>query len=123
MIFGMGMLEMGITFSFGQLLIDDAIVRNVQRTLEKKATLPGTIADDLSHIGDFVADYVKGSRYKTELTEKIRGAGVFGDRRSGENLAAAANSLAGEIIGSHRVEPVDAVVKREMRRIVTSAEL
>lgn len=113
----MGMLEMGITFSFSQLILDSAIVAGI-RDATARLTLPGAF-NDAAALHDLVAMY-KGDipAPPRQIDRRFwQGASNRGE------LDAAANALAEEILHTHKVEPLDSASRRQLHRIVLSAEL
>ncbi len=116
MIFGMGMLEMGITFSFSQLILDSAIVADIRDSFAK-ISLPETFSSS-GYLHELVA------MYKGELPpaqRKIDRAFWQGAANHGEILQRA-NAFADEILHSHKVEPLDGPTRRQMQRIILAAE-
>ncbi len=131
-IYGMGMLEMGVTFSFAQLLIDDGIAKMVHRVISGVDVTDDTLAVD-------VIKEVGGGQGKQFLTHQhtydymrseLSIGGIF-DRnvrqtwemnRGGKDVAEIANERAKEIIATHKPEPLEKAVQNELRRIVKSAE-
>lgn len=114
------MLEAGITFSFGQLIIDDCIVKNIKKIMAKDALLSSSPLDMPSDIHDFVSHYIAGEANQAKYDPKT--LKIAPENECSKELYAKSHVIADEIISSHRVDPVDPVVKKEMRRIVESAE-
>lgn len=110
---------MGITFSFGQLIIDDFIVKNMQKIMARKDLLSSSPLDLPNDLHNFIAGYLDNCNLVEHQTQM---SPVFPSNESLEDLSARANCLADEIISSHTVEQVDPLVKKEIRRIVASAE-
>lgn len=112
----MGMLEMGITFSFQQLILDSAIIADI-RDSWAKTTLPPTF-NDPNFIHDLVALYKGDTPPAPENIDRNfwQGAVNRGD------IMEYANDVANEIIHTHKVEPLDRATLNQMRRIIRSAE-
>ncbi|MBZ4688649.1 MAG: hypothetical protein PWQ96_1762 [Clostridia bacterium] len=132
LIYGMGMLELGVTFSYAQLVIDDTIAKMVKRVVQGVDVTDDTLAVDLiKRIGGG-----SGKHYLTEKhtidymhSEQSR-AGIF-DRRmrqtwkieaGGKDAAERAAEKAREILATHTPEPLDKDVRKRLRKIVESAE-
>lgn len=117
MVFGMGMLEMGITFSARQLIIDDIIVSQLKSLLR-----PQVAADKLSdgrYLRQMVKSYREGTVERTfeqDLWQNLRAWGP------GADLQESAKVKAREILATHYIDPIDQVIKNEMNRIIASAE-
>jgi trimethylamine--corrinoid protein Co-methyltransferase len=131
-IYGMGMLEMGMTFSFGQLVLDDAIARMVKRVVRGVDVTDYTLAvDEIKEVGGgqgkdfFTLDHTIDNM----RTEQAVG-GIF-DRTprmiwevavGGKDVGVRAAEIAREVLATHKPEPLEQSVKNELRRIVASAE-
>lgn len=111
---------MGITFSFGQLIIDDYIVKNMQKIMARTNLLSSSLLDLPDDLHDFISGYLGNKRHFVEQRPQM--ATVFPSKEGLEDLNTRANRLADEIISSHTAEQVDPLIKKEMRRIVASAE-
>lgn len=123
------MLEMGMTFSFGQLVIDDEIAAMVKRVV------CGVGFDDELMGVDLIKEIGIGGHFLAErhvmdhlATEQIQ-ATIF-DRRVREDwladgaksLRLAANQKAKAILETHEPEPLPDDMIRELKRIVKKAE-
>lgn len=129
LIYGLGMLDLGVTFSYTQLVIDAEIARMVQRVIQGVDVNDSTLAVDvIKEVGpgkDFLIQKHTMDYMKTEQSR----AKVF-DRRmrnsweaeGSKDTATRAAEKAREILATHKPEPLEASVKNELRRIVESAE-
>ena len=132
MLYGMGMLELGVTFSYAQLVIDNTISHMVKRAVKGVDVTDDTLAVDLIRkVGGGSGKHFLTERHTLDYmrTEQAR-AGIF-DRRmreswemetGGKDAAVRANEKAKQIMNDHQPEPLDNGVKKELRRIVESAE-
>lgn len=129
LIYGPGMLEMGMTFSFGQLVIDDeiaAMVKRVVRGVGFDDTLMGV--DLIKEIG--IGGHFLAQRHVMDhlATEQIQATIL--DRRVREDWLAdgakslfqTANQKAKAILETHEPEPLPDEMVRELKRIVKKAE-
>jgi trimethylamine--corrinoid protein Co-methyltransferase len=129
LIYGMGMLELGVTFSWAQLVIDNEIASMVKRVVQGV-----TISDDLlgveviKKVGagkDFLAQkhtraYMAAEQSKVKLIDRrMRGAW---DRRGGKDLAEAAADKAREVLENHKPAPLAPEVLSKLRSIVEEQE-
>jgi trimethylamine--corrinoid protein Co-methyltransferase len=129
LIYGPGMLEMGMTFSFGQLVIDDEIAAMVKRVVS------GVSFDDELMGVDLIKEVGIGGHFldqqhtlKHLRDEQIQSAII--DRRIREDweaqgsksLIQSANEKAARLLDAHQPEPLPADIVNELERIVKSAE-
>ena len=112
----MGMLEMGITFSFQQLLIDSAIVGDTQRVLSL-AKLPESV-NDPTYVKNLVAAY-RGDIPDSNTTATPK---YWQDATDGRDIGKWAAAAAAEIINTHNVPSLDRPVLNQLHRIVLAAE-
>ena len=123
------MLEMGMTFSFGQLVIDDEIAAMVKRVV------CGVGFDDTLMGVDLIKEIGIGGHFLAErhvmdhlATEQIQATII--DRRVREDwladgaksLLQTANQKAKAILETHQPEPLPDDMVRELKRIVKKAE-
>ena len=129
MIYGAGMLEAGMTFSFGQLVIDDEIAAMVKRIV-------GGISVERELMGvDLIKKVGIGNNFLAERhtlnhlrAEQIQATIV--DRRMREawtkdgspSLIQTANQRAAQLLRSHEPKPLSEDVVNELKRIVKSVE-
>jgi trimethylamine--corrinoid protein Co-methyltransferase len=127
-IYGAGMIESGVTFDLGQLVMDDEIARMIKHVVRGVAVTDATMAvDDIAAIGAF-GDFLSLDstlRHMRELSQP-----TLLDRRvredwealGGTDLAARARARALELVESHHPVPPDPDVARQLRRIVRAAD-
>jgi len=129
LIYGPGMLEMGMTFSFGQLVIDDEIAAMVKRVIsgiDFEDTLMGV--DLIKEIG--IGGHFLSERHTLEHLRSEQVQSTVIDRRVREDwvdlgsksIIQSANEKAAELIRSHKPEPLPEDMAKELKRIVKSAE-
>ena len=129
MIYGPGMLEMGMTFSFGQLVIDDEIAAMVKRVIsgiDFEDTLMGV--DLIKEIG--IGGHFLSERHTLEHLRSEQVQSTVIDRRVREDwvdlgsksIIQSANEKAAELIRTHKPEPLPEDMAKELKRIVKSAE-
>lgn len=129
MIYGMGMLEMGMTMSYEQLLIDQEIVRMIRRILQGIAVNKDTIALDVikkvGPAGNYLAEkhtrqYMRQELSTTQLiNRKMRD---HWERSGGKDIAAVAREEAIRILETYRPTPLPADVRSRIRAIVEEGE-
>jgi trimethylamine--corrinoid protein Co-methyltransferase len=129
LIYGMGMLELGVTFSWAQLVIDNEIANMVKRVVQGVK-----ITDDLlgveviKKVGagkDFLAQkhtrqFMASEQSKVKLIDRrMRGAWT---KRGGKDLAEAAGEEARHILETHKPAPLPKNVLSKLRSIVEEQE-
>ncbi len=129
LIYGLGMLEMGMTFSFGQLVIDDEIAAMVKRVVSGVSVEDDVMGVDLIKKvgigGDFLTQrhslkYVLQEQSQPRILDRrMRGAW---EKRGSKDLLQVANERARELLQTHKPLPLPDGVEEELKRIVASAE-
>lgn len=130
-IYGLGMLELGMTFSPAQLVIDDEIARMVKRIVKGVDINDSTLAVDLIRkVGGgqgkhylmerHTLDYMRVEQAQTKLFDRtMRQTWV---EEGSQDVAVRATKKAKEIIAEYKPEPLDKDVAATLRKIVESAE-
>jgi trimethylamine---corrinoid protein Co-methyltransferase len=129
LIYGAGMLEAGMTFSFGQLVIDDEIAAMVKRIVN------GICIDDELIGVDLIKKVGIGNNFLTQrhtlnhleseqvqatiIDRRMRGAW---EKRGSKSLIQSANEKAAELLKTHEPQPLPQDLIKELKRIVKSAE-
>ncbi len=128
-IYGMGMMELGVTFSFIQLMIDDIIVDNIKNIIK---------ADDGLHkLSDSGwLDYLPGKGFPAALQSprrvggqaRLRGAAEYGNGYASgygsgrPDIVELARQKAMAIMQYHKPEPLPSSVRQRIRDIIQEAE-
>ena len=123
------MLEAGMTFSFGQLVIDDEIAAMVKRIVNGVSLDDELMGVDLiKKVGignNFLTQRHTLNNIKTEqikatiIDRRMRGAW---EKRGSKSLIQSANEKAAELLKTHEPMPLPEDLIRELKRIVKSAE-
>lgn len=132
MIYGMGMLELGVTFSYAQLIVDNEIAKMCKRVVNGIDVTDDTMAVDLIRKvgGGTGKHYLTESHTLDYMKSEQSRVSVF-DRRmrqnwelevGGKDCAERAAEKAREILREYKPEPLDDDVKAQLRKIVESAE-
>jgi trimethylamine--corrinoid protein Co-methyltransferase len=129
LIYGAGMLEAGMTFSFGQLVIDDEIAAMVKRIVNGVSLDDELMGVDLiKKVGignNFLTQRHTLNNIKTEqvqatiIDRRMRGAW---EKRGSKSLIQSANQKAAELLKTHKPQPLPEDLIKELKRIVKSAE-
>ncbi len=127
LIYGMGMLELGLTFDFGQMVMDDEIARMNRRVLEGIRSDVASIGLDsilrVGSDGNFLREKHTRELARREQSEarvidrRMRGAW---QKRGGEDAHMRALAIARKILAEHTVAPLppeaEAVIARRLGR-------
>ena len=129
MIYGLGMLELGVTFSYAQLLIDDEIAAMCKRVVQGIPVNDETLAVDIiKRVGagkDFLGqrhtrDFMAREQSKPKIIDRrMRGAWM---KRGGKSMADRANEKALEILETHKPVPLPDDVLKEFKEIIQRAQ-
>lgn len=129
LIYGAGMLELGMTFDLAQLLIDSEIFKMVLHTINGFEVREETLALDVIKevgTGEFVSHEHTRSNFK-----KIQSHSKLIDRQArdawvasgSKNLTERCYEKAIEILENHKPEPLTPEVAETIRKIVDDAEI
>jgi len=123
------MLEAGMTFSFGQLVIDDEIAAMVKRIVHGVSLEDELMGVDLiKKVGignNFLTQRHTLNNIETEqvqatiIDRRMRGAW---EKRGSKSLIQSANEKAAALLKTHEPRPLSEDLIKELKRIVRSAE-
>jgi trimethylamine--corrinoid protein Co-methyltransferase len=127
-IYGAGMIESGVTFDFGQLVMDNEIARMIKRVVGGITVTDRSMAVDeiigVGAMGDFLS-LDSTLRNMRELTQPVildRRVREDWEAQGSRDLATVAHARALELVESHQPTPLDADVARQLRSIVEAAD-
>ena len=127
-IYGAGMIESGVTFDLGQLVMDNEIARMIKFTVAGIAVTDETMAiDDIARVGAF-GDFLsldatlKHMRELSQPTVLDRRVREDWESRGATDLATRARARALELVESHQPMPLDPDVAERLRRIIEAAD-
>jgi len=127
-IYGAGMIESGVTFDFGQLVMDNEIARMIKHVVAGIPVDDETLAvEDIAGVGPF-GDFLSLGATLMHMRELSQPE--FLDRRVREDweergatdLAARTRARALEVIDTHEPLPLDADVAKQIRGIIAAAD-
>jgi len=127
MIFGMGMLESGLTWSHEQFLIDCDIVKMVKHAVQGIDVTDDTMAVDIIKQAHEIKDFLRQEhtlRYmKSQSRPKLidRNTRRTWEAKGSTDMTQRAREEARRIIRTHQPEPLSDDVKKVLREIVMSA--
>lgn len=129
MIYGAGMLEMGITMSLAQLVIDNEFIAMIKRVLQGIPVNDETLAVDVikrvGARGNFLVEE-HTVRHMVECNSQAklidRTTRETWEARGARDLTAKAEEKAREILETHRVEPLPDNVAKKISSLREQAE-
>jgi len=129
-IYGMGMLEMGMTMSYEQLLIDEEYVKMIRRILQGIPVNKDTIALDVIKKVGPAGNYLS-QRHTLKYLRKEISTTTLINRKGRENwesqgskdLVAVAREKAQHILETYQPIPLPDDVKKRIRSIVEEGEM
>ena len=128
LIYGLGMIESGMTFDFGQLVMDNEFARMIKFAVGGITVDDETLAVDvIAEVGPF-NDFMGHAHTRKHMREQSPSALI--DRRVRDEWEASgsttlydrATAKAREILDTHQPPPLPESVVAEMRDIITDAE-
>lgn len=128
LIYGLGMLESGVTFDFGQLVMDNEFARMIKHCVAGITVDDETLMVDEVHavgaFGDFLSRDSTLRHMREQSQPKLIDRRVREDWRlaGGTDLLQRATAEAVRILDQHVPEPLPAEVVAELRAIVQDAE-
>ena len=123
------MLEMGVTFDFGQLVIDNEFARMIKHAVRgipvNDETLAVDVIGEVGHFGHFLTHkhtrrHMKTAQSHPELID--RGTREDWNRSGGTDIYHRAKEEARRILETHKPEPLPDNVLSIIRSIVEDAE-
>lgn len=128
LIYGAGMIESGVAFDFGQLVMDNEFARMVRHAVGGIPVTDELLgADDIAQVGSF-GDFLSLDSTLKFMRDQSQPKLI--DRRVREDWAAAGGTdlhqrsmeEARRILATHVPEPLPEAVVREIRAIVDAAD-
>ncbi len=127
-IYGAGMIESGVTFDLGQLVMDNEIARMIKFAVGGIAVTDETMAiDDIAKVGAF-GDFLsldatlKHMRTLSQTDLLDRRVREDWESRGATDLATRTRARALELVESHQPLPIDPDVAEQVRRIIEAAD-
>lgn len=128
MIYGGGMLEMGLTMSFGQLVMDNEIIAMTRKVLEGIPVSDETLAVDvIKSVG--ARGHFLGEEHTYKNMRKLSSPGVidrrmrqFWDKNGSKDLGTVCDEKAREILASHKPDPLPEGVHKALLSIIRKRE-
>ncbi len=128
LIYGLGMIESGVTFDYAQLVIDNEMARMIKHVVGGVRVDDEALAvDDIARVGsfgDFLSlDATMRHMRETSQPELIdRRVREDWERRGATDMYARAREKAKGLLADHRPEPLPDDVLKQIRDIVDTAD-
>lgn len=129
LIYGLGMLDLGMTFSYEQLIIDNEIAGMVNRVLKGVRVTDDSLAVDIINkvgpAGSFLGEkhtvkYMKTDQSRAKIFDRnMRSAW---ESNGSVSINDKVKKIAQEIINEHQPMPIDKDVLDQFKVIIASAE-
>jgi len=129
MIYGLGMIDLGMTLDFGQLVIDNEIAKMVRRVLMGIPVNEDTLAVDvIRKVGadghylmeDHTLAHMRNVQSQTNLFD--RNTRQAWEIKGGKDLAARAAEKARYILETHKPAPLPESTSKTLREMIEEAE-
>jgi trimethylamine--corrinoid protein Co-methyltransferase len=127
-IYGAGMIESGVTFDFGQLVMDNEFARMIKYTVAGIPVDDDTLAvEDIAKVGPFgdflsLDSTLKHMRELSQPEVLDRRVREDWEARGSQDLATVARARALELIESHEPMPLDPDMAKQIRGIIEAAD-
>ena len=125
----MGMLEMGMTMSYEQLLIDQEFVKMIRRVLQGIAVNPDTIALDVIKAVGPAGNYLSQKHTRQYMRSELSTTKLINRRmrdhwasRGAKDIAATAREEAIRILETYKPTPLAPDVQKRIHDIVLEGE-
>ena len=128
MIYGMGMLESGMTWSHEQFMIDTDTVNMVKRVIQGIDVTDDTMAVDIIKQAHEIKNFLRQKhtvQYMRNHSKPVlfdRGTRATWKAKGGTDLTQRAREEARRLLKTHQPEPLSDDAKKALREIVKSAE-
>jgi len=128
LIYGIGGVETGLTFDYGQAVLDDEIIRMIKHLKQGIEVNDETLSVDLIHeigpFGEFLSHDTTLSKMKSISQTKLfdRDNREIWDKKGRQRSYAKALASAIDILENHEPEPLPEATVKRMHAIVEEAE-
>ncbi len=127
-IYGAGMLEMGVTFDLGMLAIDNEFIAMIRRAVEGIPVNDETLAlDEIAAVGA-KGNFITSEHTMRHLHDSSRGrlinrnARAKWEEKGASDIATRGRAEAKRILAEHEPTPLPANVLEELRALVEQEE-
>ena len=127
-IYGAGMIESGVTFDFGQLVMDNEFARMIKHVVAGIPVDDETLAvEDIAKVGAF-GDFLSLDatlKHMRELSQPAildRRVREDWEARGSQDLAGVARARALELVDTHEPLPLDPDVAKQVHGLIEAAD-
>jgi len=128
LIYGMGMLESGVTWCHEQFMIDNDIVKMIKHAIQGIAVQDDTLATELVKRAHEIKDFLHQKHTVQHMREQSKSKLI--DRTSrgtweakgGTDMTQRAREEVKRILTTHQVDPLSDDVKKTLREIIEEAK-
>ncbi len=127
-LYGAGMLELGMTFSLEQLVLDNDMISMTKKAMEGIPVNEETLAvESIDEVGigkNFLAHKTTRKNIDLPSSPMLIDRLMFGDweMAGGKEIATVAHEKVVDIMKNHEVEPIDADLLKDMKAVVEKAD-
>ncbi len=127
-VYGSGMLELGMTFSMEQLVIDNEMITMFKKAMEGVEVSDETIRVDaikeIGASGDFIAHPSTIENIDIQSKPTIFNRGMLGEWRAAgsKNVVEVAHEVVVDVMENYQVLPIPDDVLKEMEKIVKRSD-
>lgn len=127
-LYGPGMLELGMTFSMEQLVLDNDMISMAKKAMQGIFVSEETLAvDAIQQVGignNFLAHKTTRKNIDLPSSPMLLNRLMYGDWASAgsKDIATAAHDKVVDVMANHEVMPIDADLLKDMQAIVDKAD-
>lgn len=128
LIYGLGMIEMGMTIDYGQLVMDDEFAKMIKFSVQGIPVNDETLAVDaireIGIAGNFLSHESSFKYMRSQSAPKLIDRNMYEDWEMGGKTTLHDRALekARDIIENHKPEPISDDIKAQMRAIIEETE-
>jgi trimethylamine--corrinoid protein Co-methyltransferase len=128
MIYGLGMVESGITFDFGQLVLDAEMARMIKHVVNgvpvDDETLAVNVSREVGPFGDFLCHKHTLRRMRSQSQPEFmdRTTREAWEKKGSQDVYQKAIEKVKHILATHQPEPLPQEVQNKIRSIVEETE-
>lgn len=127
-LYGAGMLELGMTFSLEQLVLDNDMVSMAKKAMQgipvDEETLAVEAIDEVGIGNNFLAHKTTRKYIELPSNPMLLDRLMFGDweMAGSKEIATVAHEKVVDVMKNHEVEPIDADLLKDMQAVVDKAD-
>lgn len=128
MIYGAGVLELGMTFSMEQLVIDNDIIRMTKKVMQgievNEKTLGVEAIQEIGVANNFLGHKTTMKNIDYPSQPVLFNRLMYGDwaREGSKDLTTVAHDVVMNVMKNYKPEPIDADLLKDMKAVLTKAD-